>query len=191
MKLTNAGIVEVNAVLQAIANRPVESGGGSARLKWAANYNRTLLKDALSTLDDIRTVPIEGEAAWEERRKQMILEECIRHPETNDPIVVKGQYQFHDSAAFQAKVDHIQRSEFPDMLFSQQQRDKAYTKLLVEEVELATFPYVIKWDFIEFGPARELLGITGEEQFVLMSKGLLVGEPAWLNEPSINQDGEV
>ena len=53
-----------------------------------------------------------------------------------------------------------------------------------EEVEIADFPHVINWSYIKLGEDGEMQGISGPQEFVLMSNGLLKGLPPWLEEDS-------
>ena len=177
MAVKNAKISVLWTVLQAIANAKVK-----ALLKYACNLNRAVLEPFVVALEKARTQPAEREAEWNLLRDKMIVENCIKDGKGN-PIILDGKnYQFADSASFQATLEATKVEKFPDVHEFHVRRDAEYLELLDEEVDVPGFPHKIKWSFIELDEAGDFKGVTGEQIYVLMSNGMMDGEPPWLDD---------
>jgi len=176
MGITNAKLKEVVEALDRIS-----LSNGNARLKWAVSLNLTYIEGAAKALEKIRTDLVKDEQKWIDHKNVLIQENC-KKGEDGKPILLGPIYQFDDNLAFQAFLEQEQYSEFPEVLRAQQERAVTYTKLLEEVISIKDFPYVIKWDFVELDENGNMVGINGHQLFVLMSAGLLVGEPPWLEQ---------
>ena len=176
MEITNGKLLELDAVLKAIA----ESNGG-AKLKYAVNLNRTLISDHVSKINEIRETPVEGADAWQKFKNDAILEDCLKD-DRGDPALVHGAYQFEDQASFAAKLERLRLTKFSHLIDLESKLNKEFQDLLKEPVSISDFPYVIKWSFVKLDDLGEIQGVTGPQQFVLMRNGLLVGDPPWLED---------
>jgi len=176
MKITNGRLLELDSTLKAIS----ESTGG-AKLKYAVNLNRTLISEHVSSINEIRSAPVEGADEWQKFKNDLILEECLKD-EKGDPILIQGAYQFDDQASFAAKLERLRLTEFSHLVDRESKLGKEFQDLIKEEVSISDFPYVIKWGFVKLDDSGEIKGVTGPQQFVLMANGLLVGDPPWLDD---------
>jgi len=175
--MTNEKLMQIAMALSGIAN-----GNGSARLKYAANMNRTLIEGPLTNLEKVRTENVKGEKELLAFREKTILENCLRDEKDAPVVTAGGSYQFEDNNAFQAKLLDLLRKEFPEVLLLQEAREEEYRTLLKEEVDVVGFPYPVKWSFIDMDEKGRLVGLTGEQEYVLMSANMFDGEPPWLND---------
>jgi hypothetical protein len=177
MLVKNSKISAIWVVLQAIANAKV-----SARLKYACNLNRGKLEPYVTALEKARTESAEREAEWSTAKDQMILEHCLKDEKTGTPLVFQDGYQFANRTQFQAMLDAMKVRDFSDVHAAHLKRDQEYLKLLDEDVDIAGFPYRIKWNFVDLDENGDFKGINGEQMYVLMSNGMMDGEPPWLSE---------
>jgi hypothetical protein len=177
MQIKNGKLLELDAVLQAISG-----SDGGAKLKYAVNLNRTLISDHVSKINEMRTMPVEGTEEWTKFKNEKILEECLKD-ERGEPTLIRGAYQFDDQASFAAKLERLRLTEFSELVDREAKLNKEFQDLLEEEVSITDFPYVIKWSFVKIdGETGEIKGVTGPQQFVLMSNRLLSGDPPWLED---------
>jgi hypothetical protein len=178
MKISNGRLLELNAVLNEISNST-----GGAKLKYAANLNRTIIQPFIDKIAEVRSAPVEGSEEWTAFKNEMILAECLKGP-SGEPILIQGSYQFEDQSSFVAKLDRLRLEKFGHLIELEVKLQKEFEDLLREEVSISDFPYAVKWDFIRLDENGEMKGLTGHQQFVLMATGLLKGEPPWLTESS-------
>jgi len=183
--ITNAKLNNVAMVLNQIAANP----HGSARLKWGVALNLTKIEGPVMALEKVATIPLPDDKEWGELRQATINEHCLKD-DKGKPVIVGQTYQFDNNPAFHAMLDAIHREKFPKNFKAKQERDENYKKLLDEKIDIADFPYVINYDFIEIDDQGSMRGITGTQLFVLMSAGLFKGEPPWLADDWGEDDEE-
>jgi hypothetical protein len=174
----NSKLAVIWNTLQAIANAPV-----NARLKYAANMNRALIERPVAVLEKTQKEPAERESEWNAVKDQLILEHCLKDEKTGTPLIFMDGYQFKNKNEFQALLDATKVRDFKDVHEAHLKRDQDYARILDEEVDISDFPYKIKWSFVDLDEKTgDFKGITGEQMYVLMSNGMMDGEPPWMNE---------
>jgi len=173
----NSKLAVIWNTLQAIAASPV-----NARLKYAANMNRSLIERPVAVLEKTQKEPAERESEWNAAKDQLILEHCLKD-DKGSPIVFSDGYQFANKNSFQALLDSTKVKDFSDVHEFHLKREQDYVRILDEEVDISDFPYKIKWSFVDLDETTgDFKGITGEQMYVLMSNGMMDGEPPWMAE---------
>lgn len=178
----NSKLAVIWNTLQAITAAPV-----NARLKYAANMNRSLIERPVAVLEKTQKEPAEHESEWNAVKDQLILEHCLKD-DKGSPIVFADGYQFKNKNEFQALLDATMVRDFKDVHEAHLRRDQDYARILDEEVDISDFPYKIKWSFVDLDEKTgDFKGITGEQMYVLMSNGMMDGEPPWMSEEPVQK----